>query len=258
MDHRQHIERYLGLYTDDELSEDERLAISAHVANCKECDALLAAEQATRVMLKENVRVIPAPDSLRQRILASLDAADHAQAKVTRRRRLRRPPFWIAAASLAACVALVIFNFRTRSIKNPTFDSAIASYVDSERKFVPTVGAKSTDDLAAALINQFGVPLVWDFSSIGLASQGARIDKMPDGKVVAYSLYTGSKGSLLCIIRRADDFRFPPGDQVVKGIHLYRYKGYSIATTNRYAVFCVMISDLPQADLARVFDRLPG
>jgi hypothetical protein len=79
-----------------------------------------------------------------------------------------------------------------------------------------------------------------------------------DGKVIAYSLYKGGKGSLLCIIDRDEDFRFPPGDQVVKGIHLYRYKGYSIAATNRYSVFCVMITDLPLSDLARAFEQLPA
>ena len=258
MDHRQYIERYLGLYADDEVSAEERLEISNHVASCKDCEVLLATERATRATLRDNVPEIPAPDALRQRILASLDAVDCAEARMTHLRRFNKRPLWIAAASLAACMAVIIFNLRTHSVENPAFDAAIASYVDSERKFVPTVGAGSTDELAVALINQFGVPLVWDFSSIGLSSRGGRIDKMPDGKVVAYSWYKGSKGSLLCIINRGEGFRFAPGDQVVKGIHLYRYKGYSIAATNRYSVLCVMVSDLSIADLARAFDQLPA
>jgi hypothetical protein len=258
MDHRQYVERYLGLYADDEVSAEERLEISDHVASCKDCEVLLAAECATRAILRQNVPEIPAPDALRHRILASLDAVDRAEARMTRVRRFNRRPFWIAAASFAACVAVIIFNLRTHSVENPAFDAAVASFVDSERKFVPTVGAGSTDELAVAMINQFGVPLVWDFSSIGLSSRGGRIDKMPDGKDVAYSLYKGSKGSLLCIINRGEGFRFFPGDQVVKGIHLYRYKGYSIAATNRYSVLCVMVSDLSVADLARAFDRLPS
>src|SRR6202011_1770784 len=153
-----------------------------------------------------------APDGLRRRILASLDAADRAEARRMRTFRLKRPPVWIAAASLAACMAVIVFNLRTHSVENPAFDAAVASFVDSERKFVPTVGAGSTDELAVAMINQFGVPLVWDFSSIGLSSRGGRIDKMPDGKDVAYSLYKGSKGSLLCIINRDEGgFHFPSG-----------------------------------------------
>jgi hypothetical protein len=74
----------------------------------------------------------------------------------------------------------------------------------------------------------------------------------------AYSMYRGGGGSLLCIISRNDAFHFPPGGQTVKGIHLYRYNGFSIAATNRYAVFCLMVTRLPVADLARAFDRLPA
>jgi hypothetical protein len=173
-------------------------------------------------------------------------------------RRFNRPPLWIAAASLAAGLAVMVFNLRPHQADNPSFDRAIAAYVDSERRFVPTVGASSADELAAELIDQFGVPLVWDFSSIGLTSRGGRIDKQADGKVVAYALYKGSKGSLLCIVNRREEFQFPPEDQIVKGIHLYRYKGYSIAATDRYSVFCVMVTDLSVEDLARALDQLPA
>src|SRR5271169_1248272 len=119
MDHNRYIEQYLEL-DDDQLSAQQRLSISSHVANCRECQVLLTVEHATRTMLKENVCVIPAPDALRRQI----------------------------AASLAACMALIVFNLRTHSFDNPIFDGAIASYVASQRQFVPTLGTKSTDDLA--------------------------------------------------------------------------------------------------------------
>jgi hypothetical protein len=209
-------------------------------------------------MIKDNVRVIPAPDALRRQIAASLDAIDRRDSKRTRLRNIGGQPLWVAALSLAACLAFIVLNLRSHSFDTPVFDGAIASYVASQRDFVATVGTKSTDDLAIAMINQFGVPLVWDFSAAGLTSRGGRIDKTADGHIVAYSLYKGDRGSLLCIIDRGEGFRFPPGDQVVKGIHLYRYKGYSIAATDRYSVFCVMISDLPVAEMARAFDRLPA
>ncbi len=257
MDHREYIERYLGSH-DDESDAEERLAISSHVSGCRECEALLAVEHATRTMLKENVPVIAAPEALRQRIAASLDAVDRAQARIARLRSFNRPSLWVVAASLAACLAIMLFNLRSRSNGNPAFDAAIASYLRSQKEFVPTVGSRSPDELAVALINQFGVPLVWDFSSIGLGSQGGRIDKAPSGRVVAYSLYKGRKGSLLCIITRSEPFHFPPGHQVVKGIHLYRYKGYSIAATDRYSVFCVMVSDLSLDELRHAFERRPA
>jgi hypothetical protein len=258
MNHTEYIERYLELDDDDEVSAQERLSISTHVANCKECQAYLANEHATRTMLKENIRVIRAPETLRQRIAASLDAIDRSESKRGRLRNIGRRPRWVAGFSLAACLTLLVLNLRARSVDNPVFDGAIASYVASQKHFVATFGTKSTDDLAIAMIDQFGVPLVWDFSSAGLTSRGGRVDKGANGHIVAYSWYDGDRGSLLCVIDRPEGFHFPPGDKVVKGIHLYRYKGYTIAATDRYSVFCVMISDLPVAELARAFDRLPA
>ena len=82
MDHQQYIEGYLGLAADDELNEEERRTISAHVEGCKDCEILLATERATRAMLRENFPQIPAPDALRRRIAASLDAVDHAELRI--------------------------------------------------------------------------------------------------------------------------------------------------------------------------------
>lgn len=263
MDHREYIEHYLSAHVDEELSAGEKDAVTAHLASCTECREIEAAERATKTMIHERVRIIPAPDALRRRIGAALDAADEAESRVhlvaRRKAFVRRPAFWMTAASLAASIALLVLNFRIYQPANHTFDAAIASYRTSEKKFVPTVGAGSNAELAEALINQFGVPLVWDFSSIGLAPVGGRIDHDSDRKVVAYSMYKGNNGSLLCIIDREEQFHFPPGGQLVKGIHIYSYKGYSIAATDRYAsVFCVMVTRLPADDLARAFNQLPG
>ena len=63
MDHREYIDRYLGLSDDDEFSAEERQAISDHVTSCKDCETLLANDQFARATLKQNVRIIPAPDA---------------------------------------------------------------------------------------------------------------------------------------------------------------------------------------------------
>ena len=257
MNHRDYIDRYVGAHADDELSAEERLAVSEHLANCEECRDQLAIERTTKAMVQKAIPIVSAPDALRRRIIEAFDAEDRAQRKA-RARISRRPMLWIAATSIAAAVLMLVVNLNLNRAANPTFDAAIAAYLKSEQSFTPTVGAGSNDDLALAMINQFGVPMVWDFSSIGLAPAGGRIDHTTDGKAVAYSMYKGSSGSLLCIIKRTDKFNFPSSDQVVKGIHLYRYKGFSIAATDRYAVFCVMVTRLPIADLARGFADLPA
>lgn len=257
MPHPEIIERYICSDSGAALSADERRAIEDHLAICAECREELAGEREAKTMMQAQIPIIAAPDALRSRILDALDREDRSRHRSSRSMS-RRTMLWTgAAAALAACLILIVANLRPRHAANPTFDSAIASFVQSERSFKPTIGG-SNDALAVALINQFGVPLVWDFSSIGLAPAGGRIDRTADGNAVAYSIYKGDRGSLLCIITRKEDFHFPAGGLTVKGIHIYRRDGFSIAATNRYAVFCIMVTRLPAADLARAFSNLPA
>ncbi len=257
MDHRQYIEQYLSAHLDDELGAEELRAVEAHLASCAGCRERLAAERATKALLQKGLPIVAAPKALRERISAALDAIDRAQPKA-RVRVLRRPVLWMAVGgSLAACLAILVLNLRPTDTGNPMFDPAVASFLKAEKDFTPNIGSGSTDALAIALIEQFGVAPIWDFSSLGLAPAGGRIDHSADGKAVAYTLYKGAQGSLLCKIDREEVLHFPSGGRVVKGVHIYRYKGFSIAATNRYAVFCVMVTRLPVAQVARAFDQLP-
>jgi anti-sigma factor RsiW len=268
MDHRDYIELYLSADADSELSADERQAARAHLQGCAGCRARLAEERATKALLQKNFPMVEAPAALRARISAALDAADHEASRQTARviqlrrpsRGLRTPLAWAAAATaVAALLALTLVSRqRQEEATSPAFDAAIASFQKSEAGFEPTVGANSTDQLALALIDQFGVAPIWDFSSIGLRSAGGRIERASDGSAAAYTLYKGANGSLLCKIVRDRAFRYPPGGVTVKGIHIYRYKGFSVAATNRYSVFCVMVTRLPPEQLAHAFDQLPA
>jgi hypothetical protein len=252
IDHRQYIERYLSIEGGGE--SDEKREAKAHVAGCAECQEKLAARAAMKTEM-QTASAIRAPQELRERILAALDEVDRQDES---RARTRSNSFtWIAAGALAACLVAVIM-LRIYQSPNPIFDGAIATFQKSEQNFTPNIPSASADQLAASFITQFGVPMAWDFSSLGLSEAGGRIVKEADGTTVGYSMYKGSRGALMCIIYRDDAFHYPPGGQLVKGIHVYQYKGYSIAATNRYAVFAIMVSTLPADDLARVFAQLPG
>jgi len=205
-----------------------------------------------KAMLKQGIAVIPAPVELRERILAALDQEDRADSRA-RVLKFRKPAIWLAAMSMAAALALLVVNVWSHRPDDPSFEAAIAAYEQSERSFAPTVGAGSNEALAISLINQFGVPMVWDFSSLGLSTVGGRFERGPDGKVMAYTMYKGGRGSVLCVIKREDTFHPLSGGRVVRGIHLYQYKGYALAATNKYAVFCVMVTRLPLDDLAHAF-----
>jgi anti-sigma factor RsiW len=254
MDHSEYIEHYLCADADGELAPAERDEVLVHLAGCALCRERLEAERALKATIRTELPMLRASDALHHRVRAGLDAIDRAD---TRRRALRSPVMWLSAVALAASLALVTIKLRAQP-RNPMFDAAIASFERSQQNFVPTVGAKSVDELAVALINQFGVALVWDFTSMNLLPVGGRIEHAPDGSPVAYTMYEGSKGSLLAIITREDVVRPPSGGTVIKGIHIYQYQGFTIAETNRYAVLCVMVTRLSPGELERAFERLPA
>jgi hypothetical protein len=254
MDHRRYIDRCLSADADNELDTHEQREAVGHVSECDECRRTLAAESAMKSEM-QNLGAVRAPIELRERILAALDEVDNrSQSRV---RSLRRPAAMAAIGALAASLIAVI-AIRSYQPDNSAFDAAIVSFDNSGRSFASNVPSHTADELAVAYINQFGVPMAWDFSSIGLEVAGGRIDQLSDGNPIGYSLYKGAKGSLLAVVYRDDLFKFPAGGETVKGVHIYRYKGYSVAATNRYSVFCIMVTRLPQSALEQAFNQLPS
>jgi anti-sigma factor RsiW len=254
LDHKQYIERYLSADADDELESGERREVREHISGCDECRRMLDSDIAMKSEVKK-LATVAAPVELRNRIMAALDEVDRQSQ--SRARSIRRPLAWTAIGALAACLIAVIV-LRAQNAANPAFDAAIQSFVKSEQSFACNVPSKSADELAVTYIDRFGVPMAWDFSSIGLEVAGGRMDQSSDGRTIGYSLYKGSRGSLLAVVYRNDLFNFPAGGEMVKGIHIYHYRGYSVAATNRYSVFCIMVTRLPMSDLAQAFSQLPS
>jgi mycothiol system anti-sigma-R factor len=249
MDHRQYIEQYLSADVDGELSDAERRAVSAHLANCADCRQRRGAERVLKALIRERITIMPAPPELRKRIAAVLEAKTAGAA----RKGLMRKPLWmasVAALAAAAAVLVVILVSGIGQPQNPRFDAAVADYLKSEQSFKSSAGLRSVDELAVALANQFGYPYVWDFSSLGMALAGARIDHLAGGKVVAYSLYKGARGSILCINFRALDYVPPPGGQMLRGVRFYRYKDLWVGIVRYGTVFCLLVTRLPPAQMA--------
>lgn len=253
IDHQQYVERCLSADIDGEPDGAELRVARSHVEACAECKEMLVASTKMKAEML-SLGAVRAPHELRERILAALNEVDR-ESEVRERRRVVA---WISIGSIAACVVAVLFMQFLRPVSNPTFDAAIATFDKMEPNFTPNVPSNSPDQLAAAFIYQFGVPMAWDFSSIGLSAVGGRFEHDSDGAPVGYSLYKGDRGALLCIVYRDEAFDFPSGGELVKGIHVYRYKGYSIAATRRYSVFAILVTKLPAADLSQVFAQLPG
>jgi hypothetical protein len=252
MDHRQYIEHYLSADVDDELTAPERQAVMAHLANCPDCRQRQSAERALKSLLHDRIPIVAAPAELRDRIIAALDretARPAAKpARITRRR------LWfgsVAALAAAAVVAVIVIRGMSPSHPpDPALEAAARDYLQSEQSFRSAAGLSSVDNLAMALATEFGFPYVWDFSSLGLVLSGARIDHLPNGKVMAYSLYKGPRGSILCINFRQLDYYPPQGDKELDGVRFYRHKDLWIGLVRYGSVFCLLVSRLTPAQMA--------
>jgi hypothetical protein len=248
MDHRQYIEQYLSADVDGALNPAERQAVAAHLAVCADCRQRQADERALKAMVRQGLPILPAPPELRRNIIHALDRED------ARRLTARRRTLWIgsfaALATAAVLLLLIVAGGPGRqSPANRALQSAVADYLQAERGFTASPAISSQADLALALTNEFGYPFIWDFSPLGLTLAGARIDHRPDGGTVAYSLYKGKAGSILCINLRQVDFAIPPGGQVVHGIHFYRSGDVWVGVVNYGSVFCYFVTRLTPAQM---------
>jgi len=251
MDHRQYIEQYLSADVDGELSSSERDAVAAHLADCADCRQLQDAERALKGLLKERIPVVAAPSELRQRIIGALDRETPRPA-VRPARPARRPLRRGSLGALAAAAAvLVVVLIRGVGQAPPnSFDAAVKDYLSSQQSFASAPGLDTLPQLAVALASEFGYPWVWNFSSLGMNLAGARIDHLPGGKVMAYSLYKGPKGSILCINFRELAYRPPPGGAMLHGVRFYKYKDLSIGVVSYATVYCLIVSRLTPAEMA--------
>src|SRR5688572_21405423 len=90
------IEPLVPVYLDAELTGRDLHDVEAHITACVDCAALLRAELAFRRLVLVHAVAPAAPERLRQRIAAALDAAD-------------RPAWsarWIGIAVAAAATAI--------------------------------------------------------------------------------------------------------------------------------------------------------
>lgn len=254
MDHRQYIERYLNADVDGELSAAEQQAVSAHLAGCLACRQRQSAERSLKALLRQRIPIVPAPDDLRTKIIAALDAETARPTAVSLGRFTRRP-LWVTSVSALAAAAVVVAMILLRGqgqqpVSPGIFESAIKEYLGAERSFASNPALSSPTEFASALALEFGYPYMWDFSPLGLNLLGARLDHLPNGKVVAYGLYKGPRGSILCISFRQFAFKFPPGGQVLHGVRFYRYGDLSIGVVNYGTVLCYLVSRLMPAQMA--------
>jgi hypothetical protein len=285
----EYITNYLSAHADGELTREEELAVAQHLGSgpadgCAACRSRLAEERLLKALIKRQASTVKTPEELQARINAALDRLDRRSAP--RRigsavvRELGRPRIWVplAAAAMIFVVLLAAGGLPgshrgTRPARNgvsaipasEALDQAVYSYETFETAFRPTVPSYSLSAIAMAYGSAEMPDLMWNFQFAGYGVVGGRIDRLPDGNPVTYTLYHGRNSDILCTRYKASDFAVPPG--AVGEMHghlLYEYKGYSLCVTvsEKGHFICVLITSEPMdrlrhdISLARAFSMV--
>jgi anti-sigma factor RsiW len=126
------VDRLLGPYLDDEFGDDDRASLESHLSACAPCRARAASAMAVRSALRARLREAfapgaphaTAPDSLRRRISAALDA-EAEERPVSWWRRIVAP---LPVAAMAACVAGVLVVLAGHRATDPLVEEAVRKH----------------------------------------------------------------------------------------------------------------------------------
>ena len=278
MNCEEYITKYLSAQADGELTPEEESAVAQHLGSgpgdgCAVCRSRLAEERLLKALIKRQAATIRTPEELQARINAALDRLDRRSAP--RRigtavvRELGRPRIWVPLAAAAMLFVVLLAGGGMSLLRRGTspigsgngvssipaseaLDEAVYSYETFETAFRPTVPAASLSAIAMAYGSADMPDLMWNFQFAGYGVVGGRIDQLPDGNPVTYTLYHGRNSDILCTRYKASDFAVPSG--AVGEIHghlLYEYKGYSLCVTvsEQGHFICVLTTSEPMDEL---------
>jgi mycothiol system anti-sigma-R factor len=116
-------------YLDGEFSDEDRVALERHTAECGRCRELVQYEMAFKASLRAKLASPPAPSALRRRVLASLDEVDGLTGE-------RAPSRWLTwllptSATAAAAAAIALFVLVPAGPPEPAKASAQAPLIPS-------------------------------------------------------------------------------------------------------------------------------
>jgi hypothetical protein len=287
----EYVNKYLSAHADGELTARELRRAEQHLGGCSVCRSRLAEERSLKAQVRRNVNIVKVPAEVRLRIRAAIgEVGEPATARGSQAIRsesgrsaiVRRMRVWApaaAAASLLAFVALYSFGIGTRTPTAqvrpvPVFDLAIAKYDAFERDFVPNVpNDQNGSELAWVMDRDNTHPVIemrgevgrsyaaanmpddlYNFDATGYRLDGGRIDRLPNGHPVTYTLYRRGPESILSLDLKDSQMSAPVGAVYWLGMRsFYEYKGYSLCLTfdSEDHSVSITVSRAPLTDLIR-------
>jgi anti-sigma factor (TIGR02949 family) len=285
------VRQSLDAFADGELDAGHAVDVEAHMEGCAECRAGLEAEQLCRRSLKRIVRR-PAPDALREKLCARLEAERVAQAQerdVEREEERaearaadargdedakgpRLVQFGYTAALAAAAGLALAFgtsrqwdvNFREERPTQPaeasvvSFDNVLDDFVAMHASPIPP---ETTDpDDIAKFEPWVGVPMrrTAAFEPLGGKFRGGRMNivRAQPAAVLQYQTPGQHRVTVYVFNTRAIPFRIPQRlqERMVqqRAVYVGRVGGYSVAALDTEGVGYAVASDLDDDTSARL------
>jgi anti-sigma factor RsiW len=254
------LERALDAWIDGELDAREDAEAERHVAMCERCrdQASIArhVRSAIRVKLREAMGGGVATEHLRERIHLALAAE--------KRPRWRRAFTPFPLAGLAACAVGVVVAaalLMARGDVDPLVEEAVAKHSRDLPLEVTaaSVGADTVGTWFAGKLD-FNASLP-RFRTADVRLVGARLSNIQD-RPAAYVRYDLPHGHLGLFILDDPQRRFGASGRTVQvgpaTVRLASARGFHVAIWRRDAIVYSLVSDLDEADLARLVETAQG
>jgi anti-sigma factor RsiW len=252
--------RSLDAWLDGELDLSEETEAERHVHRCERCRADAERARRSRVAMRAKLRealgpaMTPAPDALRQRIHLALVE----QKKLPPWRRLVAP---VPLAALAACAAGVLVVLATHGGADPLVEEAVSKHT-RDLPLEVTSASVAPDAVARWLAGKLdfnAAPPRFRDGEVRLV--GARLSHIQD-RPAAYVRYDVPRGHLGLFILDDPERRFGGGGRAVHigpaTVRLVNARGFNVAVWRRDEIVYSLVSDLDEADLARLVETVAG
>jgi mycothiol system anti-sigma-R factor len=262
------VRRYIDAYVDSEVDPTTQIEFERHLDVCSECQELVAFSQRMKAMVRESVSGVKAPESLRDRLRASLDEED-------RRREGKAPPlaalkplsakYWVPLA--AAAGVFVSLHYATDlDVGNPVGGPQTARMMSNMPIFEDVVRLHSTDlpaDVQPARPNDvvsyfrdkvaFPVrPAAFDQSDARLV--GARLSNIRDRSAAALYYNVGGRRMTVVVF---DAPNLATRDvqrtrMLGKELVYQRVRGYTVPVRRQDGITYAFTGDLDRQSLLRL------
>jgi anti-sigma factor RsiW len=255
------VDRLVEPYLDGEFGDDDRASLEAHLSACSGCRDGVASAMAFRSALRARLREAfapgaphsRAPDTLRRRISAALDA--EAERPVAWWRRILSP---LPVAAVAACVAGALVVFAGHRATDPLVEEAVRKHARDLPLELSTASI-APEVIPGMLASKLDFnPKPPAFQGGGVKLVGARLAQLRDWPA-AYMRYETPRGGRLGLFIIDDPNRrvADEGHAVRAGpetIWVMNMRGYNVAVWRRNEIVYSLVSDLDEADLVRLVE----